>query len=372
MPRLSVMLVTTRLHIGGEELSTLTIARELKRRGHHVSWVSTDGPLRKEVEEAGIPLISATINRRDPYGVLLGSLALRRLMSHERIHIIHCQSVVPAIMASLGRPGFRGYKPRIIWHDRGVKDRTYAVIARLCNHLIDFVITNSDYEKGKLLRRGMRPQKVGTIHNCLNLPFPQSVAKPKDRDMLASLGVAESDVVIGTVGRLHPFKGGHDQLLKAVARVSTEILNCKLLVVGTGPVQADLVNLAKSLGIESRTIFTGVRRDLARLYPIMDVFVLPSTWESFGNVLVEAMAHAKPVVATRVGGIPEAVTDGVTGILVPPGDPASLAEAILTLARDQELAARLGNAGRARVKDYFSPTRLGDELEALYHSLITG
>lgn len=366
-----MLLITTSLDVGGEELSTFTIARELRRRGHHVVWLSTDGPLRKEIEEEGIPLLSAPIDGRGPLGFLRGALAIRRLLARMPVDIIHCQSVVPAVMASLARLGRVPRKPRIIWHDRLIKGRSYPLVARLFNHCADFVIANSNYERDKLVRHGLKSQKVRTIHNCLNFAFPQVVPKEKDLRLLADLAIDSDEAIIGTVGRLHPRKGGYQGLLRAMALVYKETPRCKLLVVGTGPLECELRALAKALGIEGQVIFAGVRRDLVRLYPLIDLFVLASRAESFGNVLVEAMSFARPVVATQVGGIPEVVTDGQTGLLVPPGDPRPLAAAILRLLGDRAMARRMGEAGRERVRNYFCPTRLGDELEEVYERLVS-
>jgi glycosyltransferase involved in cell wall biosynthesis len=130
------------------------------------------------------------------------------------------------------------------------------------------------------------------------------------------------------------------------------------------------VEFCSELGIEGDVIFTGFRRDVERFYSIMDIFVLPSTWEPFGNVLLEAMSFAKPVVATNVGGIPEVVVDEETGFVVPPEDPEALANKIMFLIKNKELCREMGLKGRKKVKEYFTPERLRDEVESVYESLV--
>jgi glycosyltransferase involved in cell wall biosynthesis len=144
----------------------------------------------------------------------------------------------------------------------------------------------------------------------------------------------------------------------------------RFVIVGDGPQRDELVALARDLGIADRVIFAGFRTDVPDLMSAFDLFVLASVFEPFGLVLVEAMALEKPVVASRVNGIPEVVADGEAGLLVPPRDPHALAEAAARLLRDQALARHMGQAGRGRVLARFTVEAMAGKTMALYEEIL--
>jgi glycosyltransferase involved in cell wall biosynthesis len=159
--------------------------------------------------------------------------------------------------------------------------------------------------------------------------------------------------LLGVVARLEPEKG-HRHLIDAMPAILRAVPETWLAVVGEGSEADALRSQAESLGVSERVIFTGRRDDVSALTADLTVAVLPSLREAQGISLLEAMARRVPVVASDVGGIPEVVTDGVDGRLVPPGDAATLAEAVVQLLRDPDLRRRLGEAGRRTVTDRFS------------------
>lgn len=364
----SVLFLTPSLQIGGEELSTLSMARELKRRNTEVFWMSAGGPLLSEIEEE-IEHVNGRVNGRQFLSFFQGACDIRRFVKYRFIDIIHSQEVIPTFMSILACRLFPlAYRPLIIWHDRGIQEKSYAIAGWLFNYLVDFVITNSDFERDKLIENGMRPKKLKTVHNCINTTFPTKVWE--DKDLLKDFGIQENEIVIGAVSRLHPEKGGYGTFFQAAGKILERIPGAKFLIVGGGPLEENLKELASTLGIEKSVVFTGFRRDLDRIYPLIDILVRPSIAESFGNSLIEAMAFGKPVVATRVGGMPEAVIDGKTGVLVPPEDVDALAEAILMLARNPSLCWQMGATGEERVRTYFTAERVVDEVESIYDRVI--
>jgi glycosyltransferase involved in cell wall biosynthesis len=169
-------------------------------------------------------------------------------------------------------------------------------------------------------------------------------------------------------------KKGLRILLEAIAQLERggSQASCQLVIVGEGPAEQDLRSLCQSLGIASRVVFVGVRRDIPRLLPLFDVFVLPSLYEGFGIAILEAMAAARPVVATTVGGIPEFVRQGETGILVEPGDAASLAEAISSLLQHPEQAQEMGLKGQKVVRDHFGIATVVRQHEQVYENCLAG
>ena len=173
------------------------------------------------------------------------------------------------------------------------------------------------------------------------------------------------------IARLAPQKG-HRVLFDALPRVLERVPEARVRVVGHEELStvAELRAYAAGRGVADRVAFEGFRGDVPSVLRELDLFVLPSLWEGFGLVLLEAMAAGRPVVASAVGPIPEVVVDGESGLLVPPGDPEALARAIVRVLEDAVLAERLGRAGRARVEQVFGLDRMVERTDALYQELV--
>jgi glycosyltransferase involved in cell wall biosynthesis len=188
------------------------------------------------------------------------------------------------------------------------------------------------------------------IPNGITIPdYPTDDDRARARE---ALGVDEGDFVVGIVARLSPEKA-HQVLFKAVARCAASEPRLRMIVIGGGPREDELRELACQLGIDSRTSFFGSRRDVPELLPGFDVACLSSVYEGVPITLVEAMAAGLPVVATDCGSVAATVEDGVQGYVVPVGDVEVFADRLRTLARDPVLRSRLGRSGRARVEAEF-------------------
>jgi glycosyltransferase involved in cell wall biosynthesis len=213
------------------------------------------------------------------------------------------------------------------------------------------------------------PSKLSVLHNAVDVDCFEA-AKPKRDAMRAELGYEPDDCVIGIIGRLTSEKG-HKSLLEAFCTVSKKMPKVRLLVVGGGPLRGELERAARELELDDCVRFLGVREDVPELMSASDIVALASTYEGLGIVLLEAMALGKPVVATRVGGVPEIVVGGETGLLVGPNDPQAMADAIERLARDENMCARMGNAGKKRVQESFTMPIMLKRLEKLYEDVLT-
>jgi len=188
-------------------------------------------------------------------------------------------------------------------------------------------------------------------------------------DVRVELGMPADVPLVGVVSRLTEQKG-HAYLLDAFAEVIQALPSAHLLVVGDGELRPALERQAARLGLQDSVTFTGRRADVPRIMMALDVLAMPSLWEGFGLVLLEAMAAGKPVVASRVSAIPEIVADGETGLLVPPKDPAGLARALLILLRHPAQAREMGRRGRQRLEQQFTATCMVEQTRAVYESLI--
>ena len=209
--------------------------------------------------------------------------------------------------------------------------------------------------------------KVRCIHNGIDLERVR--ARGKQRALRKDLGFLENDTVIGVVGRMTPIKG-HQIFLKSAARlVQQEGDKVRFLIVGEGPLEGSLKELAISLGLGEKVIFAGHRNDVYDVIEAIDIFVLPSYHEGIPMVLLEAMALNRAVIASRVGGIPEVVDHEVNGLLVSAGKENELAEACRLLIHDKSLAARLRGAARLKVETCFSSKAMCGKVTSLYESV---
>ncbi len=237
-------------------------------------------------------------------------------------------------------------------------------------HFCDRVIAVSEGTRQHHLRLGsLAPDKVVTLHNGIDL---SRFTKPDKTDYLAgrqALGIPPDAPLLTTVAVLRPAKG-IQYMIAALPAVLEAVPETRYLVVGGGEHENALKELARSHGVAERVIFTGVRNDIPDLLAISDLFVLPTLGEALPTVLAEAMAAQKPIVVSKVGGVPEMVEHGRNGLLVPPTDPASLAEACLQLLQNPDQAQAMGRAGQEIVERRFNIRRQGQHLGDLYQELL--
>jgi glycosyltransferase involved in cell wall biosynthesis len=220
------------------------------------------------------------------------------------------------------------------------------------------------------VRRSVEQRIGGEKEQFVVIPFGVELERFRETSVTSngSVTLREGLPVIGTVCRLVEPKKGLSVLLEAMAHLKQEAGKpiCQLLIVGEGPAEEKLRALSEQFGIASHVVFAGKRRDIPHLLSLMDVFVLPSLYEGFGIAILEAMAAGKPVVASRVGGIPEFVVSGESGLLVQPGDSVALVAAIRRLLAQPEQAKALGRRGQQHVRKHYSIESVVKEHEHLY------
>lgn len=236
----------------------------------------------------------------------------------------------------------------------------------MANLVVDKVIAVSRDIEGVLVQR-YGAERVVFIHNGIDLDSVQTTLQ--SGEMRRRWYCSESTVVIGTVGRLVPVKG-HATLLEAFRRLLGSIPNAKLLVVGEGPLGEQLQGRVKQMGLEQVVIFAGHQEQVHDFINMMDIFVLPSLHEGIPMVLLEALAMEKAVIASAVGGIPEVVSHGYSGILMEPGDTMQLVEGLKELIYNRDKAAALGVAGRKMVEQEFDACLMVNRTVEMYRSLL--
>ncbi len=231
----------------------------------------------------------------------------------------------------------------------------------------DKVVPCSYAVQAFLLSQGIGKERMRVVVNGIELDeFDPSIVVA---DLRSEFGIPIGATVVGMVSRLVPGKD-HRTLLRAAQIVVNEVVGSVFLIVGEGSEQSTLEELARSLGIQTKVIFTGYRTDVVRILSTLDVFVHTSLGEGLPLSILEAMAMGKPVIASEAEGNTEAIVDGVTGLTVPRQNPAALAEAIIALAQDSNRAHSMGEAGRRHVLEYYSAKRMVAEFEALYSELL--
>lgn len=254
------------------------------------------------------------------------------------------------------------------WTKENLKIRAYESLDKLLIRFADRIVAVSLEQKRRLMKRGIPGRKIQTIHNALDPgQFQKEVEGPR-LDAFEEFGIPAGYKVIGTAGRLSPEKG-HRYLVESMAIILEKWKDVFLLILGDGVLRTKLVRQARRLGLKGHIAFPGF---CDHLYPVltqMDIFMLPSTTEGLSNIILEAFAASKPVVATAVGGNPELVRHMETGILVPPGSPGRIADAIDFLMSNPCKARALARAGRELLDDDFSLEKQTQKICNMYHQL---
>lgn len=240
---------------------------------------------------------------------------------------------------------------------------------RFLGRLVDAIITVSEEVAREVVRlRVATPAKVHVIPLGLELERFREILMGGGA-LRDELRVPTSAPLVGFVGRLVPIKGcGY--FVDAAAQILRAVPKARFVIIGDGPQRLALEAQVSRFGLKERVRFLGWRRDLEHLYPDLDVVVLSSVNEGTPVSVIEAMAAGRPVVATRVGGVPDVIEDGVNGLLVPPKDASALADAVVSLLREPARGQQLGSAARQAVYPRFSIVRLVQDIEALYLTLL--
>ncbi len=238
-----------------------------------------------------------------------------------------------------------------------VLDRVTSAYFGVARAQIDYLVNDLKYS----------PDKIHIIHNGVD---PDGFEWTDERSAVSDLGIGESDKVVGILARLRPEKD-HENFLRAARLVVDRVPTAKFLIVGDGPMRPKIERLVRELDLADCVTLTGSRSDVPDLLRAIDVFVLGSyTVECFPMALLEAMAAGRPAVCTAVGGVPEMIEEPTTGYLVPPHDPDALADRLVRILSDSELAHQMGQAARARVETKFSLRASVSATEHALHALV--
>lgn len=353
---------------GGAQEHVLNLVSRIDRDRYDVTVCSlTPGAAVRRLERHGIEVcvIETPDDEAAVEAVAARLAALRADVVHGHMYRAEIVGTLAADrVASTGLP-----RPLVVntVHSSRIRSGEDQALLRTLTSRMDQVIAVSTAIVRKLHEEGRDTAPVSLIYNGVDLERYDHTAPCCT--LGEEYGFPEGTPIVGVVARLEPEKG-HPTLLEAWPAVLAEVPAARLLVVGEGSRHEALAAQAAELGISASVIFTGRRDDVPSVTAALDVAVLPSYREAQGLTILEAMALSRPVVASDVGGIPEMIEDGVTGLLVPPHDPAALAAAIVRLLRDHPLADTLGRAGHDLVHDRFCVELMVRATETIYDAAV--
>jgi glycosyltransferase involved in cell wall biosynthesis len=368
LPRPRLLVLTVGLDVGGaEELvrQSLTLIRD---EGFDVTLGSLKqgGKLVEEIRRAGIRVES--LGGNGPWN----PAPLGRLWSwirRERFQVVHSHLYWANLAARLA--GRSAGAVAVINSHHGT-DAWLSASRRWADSstasLADRIVACSEAVRRRAVEIGLPEEKVVTVPNGIQVDrFRDGSRRTLIR---GALGLLPDQPVVGTVGRLDEPVKGLAVLLEAMERVAERSPRAVCLFVGEGPARSGLEAAVRRRGLTEKVRFLGERRDVPDLLHAFDLYVQPSILEGFGLSVLEAMAAGKAVVASRAGGLPEVVEDSVTGTLVPPGEPAALASAILALLEDPVVRARMAEQGLSRARERFPLERMVRGWTDLYREVL--
>ncbi len=371
--RIRLLQVVNGLAIGGAEKKLLDVSGRLDPNHYQITICSIGqgGPLEKDFRALGIEVIILPKRNRSDIKLIW---QVAHLIRERKIDIVQTTlwlaDVVGAFAAKLA-----GGVPVISWETvtHGDNDilrtrKKHVLFYRIAMKTVDKIVAVSNEIKESLVsRRGISPSQIETVHYGVDLiRFNRSVDNNFQR---TKLDIRPDQIVIGTVARMETYKGV-TYLQQAAIRLAKEYPSLIFIFAGDGSLRPTLEEEVHSKGLSDQIRFLGFRDDVQEVMQTFDIFVLPSLTEGLPNVILEAMASAKPVIATRVGGIPEAVVSDITGLLISPAEVAALVDAIRKLVDNPSLAKGMGEAGRKRVENLFSVEHEVACFEKMYEYLM--
>lgn len=340
---------------GGLEMQALQECLQLAKRSHRVILVChPNSPLECAARARGIKTIPLIL--RDFPG-LVGILRTRSALLRDSVDVVHAQlskdlwCLVPAVKLS------RKHIPILLTKRVGSFIRKKDPLHRWIYKNIDCAIAISTVIKTNLLETcPISAERLKVVHDGVDLEF-FSLEENDPRSVREEFNIKPTDLLLGMIGRFTPGKG-HEDFLEALGLLRSRFPNLRALIVGEGSFgehayELEIRRLAKESDLQGVVTFTGFRNDVPAILASLDVLVFPSHAEAFGDVVIEAMAMAKPVVSTNCDGVLDIVVHGETGLQVPPRDPPHLAEAIAALINDPDARRRYGEAGLNRVRNHF-------------------
>jgi len=368
---MKILHVTSHLNVGGITRYTLSLSQQLAKMGHRVLIASGGGQMESRAEAIGLKpwRVPLKTSQEFSHKTFRSIRQILNRLEREPVDIIHAHTRVAQVVAD--QVSRRSKIPYVTtWHGlykRRLGRRLYPCMGPIC-------IAISEVVRQHLLRDfQVPPERTRLIYNGVDADH---YATPPDPSVIRAYRelwrIPDGTRLVGGIGRLAAGKvKGFDLLLATASLLKETLSDLRVLIVGDGPRRPFLEDVAERLGILNRVHFVGEMEDIRIPLAVMDVFVFSSRWpEAFGLTLIEAMAAGKPVVAIRMGAVPEIIREEVDGFLVDPEDIQGLAQGITRALSDRELAERMGRQAQLRVRERFGLERMAAEVEQVYQEVI--
>jgi glycosyltransferase involved in cell wall biosynthesis len=374
--RIKVLKFLTHFAVGGTERQFVytTAGLDRSRFDIRVACMARRGEFMKDIQALNVPILEYPTHSMYSYETVRRQLKFARDVRREQIHVVHAYGYYPNVFAIW--PAALGTRSVTIAsvRDMGVfsdRHKLRRLSQAMACRFADCIIANSNAVREWLHQQGLGRYDIQVIPNGITMPAPRRNDEPGA--IRSEFKIDPKCPLIAVVGRLVRTKG-LEFFLDAAANIASRFPSVRFLVVGEAYIEPsyrlELEKRAQSLNLNGRLIFTGQRNDVPLIMREIDISVQPSLSESFSNSLLESMANGLPVVATKVGGNPEVVSDGENGLLVPAADSAALSRAMAQLLESPELAQRLGKAAREKVAREYSLECLLQRTENLYVTLV--
>jgi len=381
-----VLRVIARLNMGGPAIHVSSLAAGLETRGYHTTLVAGslargEDSMAFVAQRLGVAVVSVPEMERE-VSLRHDARSIQRLadiIREERPHVLHTHTAKAGAIGRAAALLAGGARPPVVvhtFHGHVLKGyfgagRTafFREVERRLARVSDVLVAVSPEVRDELVELGVAPREKFAVIR-LGIPLEERLGDPTaDLDYRRLYGIPEDAFVVGWVGRMTGVKDTAStlEILRAARDRGVDAVLC---LVGDGPDRGRLEEVAHDLGIARHCFFVGYQEDVAGYYRLFDAFLLPSVNEGTPVSAIESLASGTPVVANRVGGVPDVVRDGVDGFLVEAGDVEGAAERLARLAGDPMLRARLGEAGRERVLRRYSVSRLVDDVDRLYRSVL--
>ena len=376
-----------RLNMGGPALHVAYLTAGLRERGYATTLVAGslargEDSMAFVADELGVDVERVEELQREisPLRDVFAMFRLARIIRRVRPQILHTHTAKAGAVGRFAALLAGDARPPIIVHTfhghvlRGyfgpLRSRMFAGLERVLARSTTCLVAVSPQVRDDLVRLGVAPEEKFTVIR-LGIELEDRVASDTDgrAETRRLLGIPSDAFTVGWIGRMTGIKRTDDVLL-AFKRLRARGVDARLCLVGDGPDRDAIERRAHDLGVVRDTLFLGYQENVAPFYAAFDAFVLPSANEGTPVTAIEALAAGRPVVATRVGGVPDVVRDGEDGFLVEAGDVEGLAERLAALAADPGLRQQMGEAGRTRVFPRYAVARLVDDVDRLYRSLL--
>lgn len=355
--------------VGGAEILWLNVLRKIDRSRFNpiTCCIADKGIIGERIEALGFEVIALGRMKKKCFDI--GAVReIKKIIAERKINTLHMHLYHAGLygrIAAMLLPAPK--RPKCIIHVHNVYSNVKPhrlLTNRLLAGYTDAVIAVSQPVKRDIVRYDkLPPDEVTVLPTCIDFDRMQTgLTKEQAR---ALTGLPKDGILLGTVGRLVEAKG-HSYLIEAVSILKKNGTGVKAILIGGGRLETRLREQASLAGIEEDILFLGERHDIPALYRAMDLYVMPSLWEGAPLSLLDAMAAGVPSVATSVGGMPEQLDNGSCGVIVPPGDPVAMANAISDILTDKERMKEYSKKAKTRAKEYYGSAEVAEKFQKIY------